>query len=82
MAGGASVRAGAAVTVMNSSRTPWTRCTVMIPGRRSAPLPSLAAGARVDMPLAGFVVDRYAASLTNAVLVRCAEGSVKFPARF
>lgn len=82
MAGGASVRAGAAVTIANSSRTPWTRCTVMIPGRRSAPLPSLAAGARVDLPLGGFVADRYAASLTNAVLVRCAEGSVKFPARF
>jgi hypothetical protein len=82
MAGAASVRAGVAVTVVNSSRTPWTRCTVMIPGRRSTPLPSLAAGARVDLPLSGFVADRYAASLTNEVLVRCAEGSVKFPARF
>lgn len=81
MAGAATVR-GAFVSIANSSRTPWTRCTVMIPGRRSAQLPSLAAGGRVDLPIASFVVDRFAASLANTVLVRCAEGSVKFPARF
>lgn len=71
-----------AVAVANTSRQPWTRCTVVIPGRRSFSLGSVNAGFRREVLLESFAYDGSAPDLRHEMQVTCTEGSTRMPLKF
>ncbi len=72
--------AGAFVTLNNSGKSHWTRCTVTIPGKKRFTLGTLPAMTGRDYAISQFKVDTSAPELSGDALVECREGSLRFPA--
>ncbi len=69
------------ISVTNTSNFTWANCSVFIPGQRKWVLKSLSPTFIIDMPLNYFQPDPAAPVLNDEVEIRCAQGSVRLPAR-
>lgn len=67
------------VTLSNEGKTHWTRCVITVPGRRSFSSGTLPALTGRDYPIAQFKPDSNSPDLRGEALVRCREGSLRFP---
>lgn len=71
---------GAFVSLTNTGKTHWTRCTITIPGAKRVTVGTLPAMTGRDYALAQFKADGDAPELQGEVLVQCREGSLRFRA--
>ena len=69
------------LTVTNESSFTWTSCTVYVPGGRSTHFASLNIGFARELPVQQFAADAKAPALTDEVMIRCAQGTLKLIAR-
>lgn len=78
---GRATVSSSSVTLINSGTVSWTKCTASIPGRRSQAFPPLPPRFQRELPFRKFAADGSAPDLVHEVLVRCAEGTLRLPAK-